>query len=144
MLWVWSFPVGTKEVFLKRAVRKRQAKFLKTTCEVASIYYIYRLYTRNLLKTILSQAFFAKFTKLHVIPFIWNSKIYFAGAFKHFSPFQIITLLPFSSQIFGVTFFLEHLSVVVSANTYLIAISKKLKQFPEITCKCRKFNMNSL
>ena len=48
MLWIWFCPVTTKELFLKIAAPKRQAKSLKTTCEVVSFYYIYKLYTWNL------------------------------------------------------------------------------------------------
>ena len=64
MLWIWTCPVITKELFLKIAVPKRQTKCLKTTCEVVSFCYIYKLYTWNLLKTILSQAFLKGFAKI--------------------------------------------------------------------------------
>ena len=36
MLWMWSCPVSTKELFLKIAVLKRQKKSLKSTFEVVS------------------------------------------------------------------------------------------------------------
>ena len=64
MLWIWFCPVTSKELFLKIAAPKRQAKSLKTTCEVVSFYYICKLYTWNLLKTILPQAFFKGFAKI--------------------------------------------------------------------------------
>ena len=53
-------PATTKELFL---APKRHTKSLKTTCEVVSFYYICNLYTWNLLKTILSQAFRKGFAK---------------------------------------------------------------------------------
>ena len=43
MLWIWSCPVSTKELFLKIAVPKRQTKSLKSNCEVVSFYYICKL-----------------------------------------------------------------------------------------------------
>ena len=41
-----------------------QAKSLKTTFEVVSFYYICKLYTWNLLKTILSQALLKGFARI--------------------------------------------------------------------------------
>ena len=38
ILWIWSCPVTTKELFLEIAAPKRQVKFLKITCEVVSFY----------------------------------------------------------------------------------------------------------
>ena len=52
------------ELFLKIAAPNRQAKSLKSTCEVVSFYYICKLYTWNLLKTILSQALFKGFARI--------------------------------------------------------------------------------
>ena len=75
MLWVWSCPVNTKELFLKKAVPKRQKKSLKTNCEAVSFCYICKLYNWNLLQIILSQVFLKDFAKIACdAPFIWNSK----------------------------------------------------------------------
>ena len=57
MLWIWLCPVITNELLLKISVPKRQIKSLKTTREVVSFYYIYKLYNLNLPQTILSEAF---------------------------------------------------------------------------------------
>ena len=64
MLWIWFCTVTTKELFIKIAALKRQVNALKTTCEVVSIYYIFKLYTWNLGKTILSQAFLKDFAEI--------------------------------------------------------------------------------
>ena len=37
MLWIWSCPVSTKELFLKIVVPKRQTKSLKSNCEVVEV-----------------------------------------------------------------------------------------------------------
>ena len=73
-------PIGTKELFYKTTVPKRQANSLKSTCQVVSFYYICKLCTWNLLKTILSQVskIFFKFSSLKLLnclwyTFIWNS-----------------------------------------------------------------------
>ena len=63
MLWIWSCPVITKELLLKIAVPKRQTKSLKGNCEVVSFYYICKLYSWKLLRTIFSQAFLKDFAK---------------------------------------------------------------------------------
>ena len=49
--------VTAKELLVKIAAPKRQVKSLKIACEVVSFYYICKLYTWNLWKLILSQAF---------------------------------------------------------------------------------------
>ena len=73
-------PIGTKELFYKTTVPKRQVNSLKSTCQVVSFYYICKLCTWNLLKTILSQVskIFFKFSSLKLLnclwyTFIWNS-----------------------------------------------------------------------
>ena len=108
MLWIWSCPVTTKELFLKIAAPKKQAKSLKTTCEVVCFYYICKLYTRNLLRTILSQAFLNGFAKItcdvNLFGTVKNLIIYFAQTFRCFSHDQFITLLLFSYQIFETLF----------------------------------------
>ena len=134
MLWLLSFPVDTKELFLKKAVPKRQTKYLKSNCEVVSFYYICKLYIWNLLKTIFSQAFLKNFAKAFLKDFanfplygiVKNLIIYFAEAFWYFSHYQFTTLLPFY-QNFGSASFKEHLPVVVSANTCLKVTPKNLK-----------------
>ena len=42
---IWFYHVSTKVLFLKIAVPKKQAKSLKSTCEVVSFCYICKLYT---------------------------------------------------------------------------------------------------
>ena len=42
MLWIWSYPVSKKELFLKLAFPKKQAKSLKTIGEELRFYCIYR------------------------------------------------------------------------------------------------------
>ena len=64
MLWIWSCPTSTKELFLKVAIPKRRTKSLKIICEVVSFYYICKLYTWNFLRTIFSQAFLKDFAKI--------------------------------------------------------------------------------
>ena len=73
-------PIDTKELFYKTTVPKRQVSSLKSTCQVVSFYYICKLCTWNLLKTILSQVskIFFKFSSLKLLnclwyTFIWNS-----------------------------------------------------------------------
>ena len=131
MLWKWSFPLSTKELFHKITVPKRQTKSLKTTSEAVSFYYICKLYTWDLLKAIFSQAFLKDFAKttcnFALYEIIKNLIIYFAEAFRYFSHCKFTTLLPFSYQVFGVAFFYEHLPLVVSANTCLKVIPKKIK-----------------
>ena len=104
MLWIWSCSVITEEFFLKIAAPKRQTKFPKTTSEVISFYYICKLYTWNLLKTILSQAFPQSFAKIacdfNLNGTVKNLIIYFVETFRCFSHDQFITLFLFSYQIF--------------------------------------------
>ena len=90
------------------AVLKRQTKLLNTNCEFVSFYYICNLHTLNLLKTILSQAFPERFAKIaYDISISKNLIIYFAEAFRYFSHYQFITLLPFSYHISGAASFLR-------------------------------------
>ena len=106
MLWILSCPVSTKELFLETAVLKRQAKSLKSNCEVASFYYIYKLFIWNLLETIFSQAFLKDFVKAFLKDFanfpsygiVKNLIISFAETFWYFSHYRFITLLPFLSK----------------------------------------------
>ena len=134
MLWMLSCPVSIKEMFLKTAVPKRQTKCMKSNCEVVSFYYIFKLYTWNLLSTIFSQAFLKGFTKEFLKGFadfplrgmVKNLIIYFAEVFWYFPNYQFTTLLPFY-QNFASAFFKEHLLVVVSANTCLRVTPKNLK-----------------
>ena len=101
MLWIWSCPVSTKELFLKIAVPKRQTKSLKSACEVVNFYYVCKLYA--------SQAFLKDLAKITCDFFLYgivsNLIIYFAEAFRYFSHYQFTTLLPFSYQVFGADFF---------------------------------------
>ena len=53
-----------QELFLEIAAPKTHAKSLNTTCEVVNFYYICKLYTWNLLKTILSQALLKGFARI--------------------------------------------------------------------------------
>ena len=104
MLWIWFCPVTTRELLLKIAAPKRQAKSLKTTCEIVSFYYICKLYTWNLLKTILSEEFPKGFAKIpcdvNLYGTVKNLIIYFAEILRRFSHDQFLTLLLFSYQIF--------------------------------------------
>ena len=128
MLWVWSCPINLKDLFHKIAVSERQAKSLKSNCEVVSFYYICKWYTWNLLRTNFSQAFLTDFAKAFFKDFadfplygiVKNLMIYFPH-------YQFTTLLPFFYQNFGSDFFKEHLTVVVSANTCLKVTPKKRK-----------------
>ena len=114
MLWIWSCPVSTKELFLKIAVPKRQTKFLKSTCEVVSFYYICKLYTLNLLRTIFSQAFLKDFAKITcdfpLYGIVKNLIIYFAEA----SDIFLIINLPLLS-LFLIKLLEQHFSM----NTFL-------------------------
>ena len=100
MLWIWSCPAITKELLHKITAPKRQKKSLKTTCEVVSFYYIHKLYTWNLLKTIPSQTFLKGFAKIacdvNLYGTVKNLMIYFSDTFRCFSHDQFITLLLFS------------------------------------------------
>ena len=133
MLWIWSCPVSTKELFLKIAVPKRQTKSLKSNCEVVTFYYICKLYIWNWLWTIFSQAFLKNFAKAFLKDFanfplygiVKNLIIYFAEAFWYFSHYHFTTLLLFY-QNFGSASFKEHLPVVVSAKTRLKVTPKNL------------------
>ena len=77
--------VTAKELFLKIVAPKRQAKSLKTTCELVSFYYICNLYTWNLWK-IISKAFFKGFAKfasnVKLYGTVRNLIIYFAETFQ--------------------------------------------------------------
>ena len=130
ILWIWSCPVSTKELFLKIAVPEKQTKSLKSTCEVVSFYYIFKLYTLNLLRTIFSQAFLKDFAKITcdfpLYGIVKNLIIYFAEAFRYFSHYQFTTLIPFSYQAFGAAFFYEYFPVVVSVNTCLKVTPRNL------------------
>ena len=74
------------KLFLKIAAPKRQAKSLKTTFEVVRFYCICKLYTWNLWKAILSQAFLKGFTKIacdvKLYGIVRNLIIYFAETFQ--------------------------------------------------------------
>ena len=80
--------------------------------------------------------------------FIWNSKKSNDLLLRHFSMFfswSIYHSSPFFWLNFWAAFFLEHLTVVVSANTCLkVATQKllKLKKSPEIIYKCEKVTSN--
>ena len=89
-------PCKYKGIAPEIAVLKRQTKFLKSTCEVVSFYYICKLYTWNLLRTILSQAFLKDFAKITcdfpLCVIVKNLTIYFA---EHLSDiFFTSTTLP--------------------------------------------------
>ena len=134
MLWIWSCPVSTKELFCKIAFPQGQTKSLKSNCQVVSFYYICKLHTWNLLWTIFSQAVLKDFAKAFLKDFsdfllygiVKNLRIYFAGAFWYFSHYQFTTLLPFY-QNFRSAFLKKHLPVVVLANTCLRVTPKNLK-----------------
>ena len=102
MLWIWFCPVTTKELFLKIAAPKKQAKSLKTTCEVVSFYYICKLYIWDLWKTIPSQAFRKGFAiiacDVKLYGTVRNLIIYFAETFPCLLLLfcKFITLLLFS------------------------------------------------
>ena len=102
MLWIWFCTVTTKELFIKIAAPKRQAKSLKTTCEIVSFYYICKLWTWNLWKIILSQGFVKGFAKIaydvKLYGTVRNLIIYFAETFRCLLLlfYKFITLLLFS------------------------------------------------
>ena len=104
MLWIWSSFVTTKELFLKIAATIRQTKSLKTTCEEVNLKYICKLYTWNLIKTILSQAFLKGFAEIacdvNLYETVKNLIIYFVETFRCFSADEFITLLLFSYHNF--------------------------------------------
>ena len=104
MLWIWSSFVTTKELFLKIAAPIKQTKSLKTTCEEVSLYYICKLYTWNLIKTILSQIFLKGFAEIacdvNLYETVKNLMIYSVQTFQCFSADEFITLLHFSYQNF--------------------------------------------
>ena len=131
MLWIWFCPVITKELFLQMSVNNRQTKSLKTTCEVVSFHYIYKLYKWNFSQKVLPQAFLKGFAKITCDVLLYrtvkNLIIYGPEAFKYFSHYEFITLFPFSYHIFGAAFFYEDLPVIVLANTWLTVAPKKLK-----------------
>ena len=127
MLWIWFSPVTTKKLLFKITAPKRQVKSLKTTCEVVSFYYICKLYTWNLWKTILSQAFLKGFAKIacdvKLYGTVRNLIIYFAETFQCLLMITISYIyysFPFfsSPNVWG-AFFQGNLPVIVSANTYL-------------------------
>ena len=132
MQWICSCHVRTKELLLKIAVLKRQTKSLKTTWDVVSFYYICKLYAWNFLKVIFSQAFLKDFAKIACdVPFygkVKNLIINFAKAFRYFSHYQFIAPLSILSRFWS-SFFLEHLPVVVSANTCLKVTHKNSSNF---------------
>ena len=88
MLWIWFCTLTTKELFIKIAAPKRQAKSLKTTCEAVSFYYIYKLDTWNVWKKILLKAFLKGFAKIACVIKLYrtvrNLIIYFAETFRFF------------------------------------------------------------
>ena len=135
MLWIWSSPVSTKELFIKITVPKRQIKSLKRNYEVVTFYYICKLHTWNLLYTIFSQAFLNDFAEAFLkdftdFPLIWNSrKSNNLRSQKLFDIFLIINLPLFFlfNRNFGSAFFKDHLPVVVSTNTCLKVTPKNLK-----------------
>ena len=127
MLWIWFYPVTTKELFLKIAGPKRQAKSLKTTCEVVIFYYTCKLYIWNLWKTILSHEFLKSFAKIacnvKLYGSVRNLIIYFAETFQCLLMVTILWIYSsfpfFSSPNVWADFFQENLQVIVSANTCL-------------------------
>ena len=110
MLWIWFCTVTTKELLLI-AAPKRQANFLKTTCEVISFYYIFKLCIWTLWKTILSQAFRKGFAKtacdVKLSGTVRNLIIYFAEIFRcllllfyKFITLPLFSLLQMLEQLF--------------------------------------------
>ena len=144
MLWIWFCPVTTKELFLKIAAPKRQAKSLKTTCEVVSFYYICKLYTWNLWKTILSQAFLKGFAKIacdvKLYGTVRNLIIYFAETFQCLLLlfYKFITLLLFS--------LLQMFEQLFSRKTSqcLFQLIHVWKKHPQKTSKTSKNSWNNL
>ena len=144
MLWIWFCPVTTKELFLKIAAPKRQAKSLKTTCEVVSFYYICKLYTWNLWKTILSQAFLKGFAKIacdvKLYGTVRNLIIYFAETFRCLLLlfYKFITLLLFS--------LLQMFEQLFSRKTsqWLFQLIHDWKKHPPKTSKTSKNSLNNL
>ena len=144
MLWIWFCPVTTKELFLKIAAPKRQAKSLKTTCEVVSFYYICKLYTWNLWKTILSQAFLKGFAKIacdvKLYGTVRNLIIYFAETFRCLLLlfYEFITLLLFS--------LLQMFEQLFSRKTsqWLFQLIYIWKKHPQKTSKTSKNSLNNL
>ena len=105
MLWIWSCPVGKKELLLEKAVPKRLSKSLKTTSRVVT-FLLHLQAEHQILKTNLSQVFFKGFAcDATLYGIVKNITTYFSEAFRCFSHYQFITLLPFSYQIFEAAFF---------------------------------------
>ena len=133
MLWICFYSVTTKELFLKIAATKRMEKSLKTTSEAVSFYYISKLYTWNLLKTILSEAFLKGFAKIacdvNLYRRVRNIIIYFAKTFRCFFSWSIYYSSPF---------FLSNLWAAFSRKTslllfHLIHVWKKHRQKTKIS-----------
>ena len=134
MLWIWSCPVSTKELFLKIAVTKRQTKSLKSNCELVSFYSVSKLYTWNLLETSFPQAFLKDSAKAFLKDFpdfllcgiVKNLIIYFTESFWYFSHYRFATILLFYHNFISASF-KKYLPVVVSASTCLKVTPKNLK-----------------
>ena len=115
MLWIWSCPVSTEEMFLKIAAPKRQTKSSKSNCEVAFITFI-RCTPEIYYKQFFSQAFFKDFAKALLKDFadfplygiVKNLIIYFAKLFDIFLVINL-PLFPLFYQTFASASFKEHL-----------------------------------
>ena len=84
------------------------------------------------IKNNFSQQFkdFAKITcDFPVYGIVKNLIIYFSKAFRYFSHYQFITVLPLSYPVFGAAYFWEHFPLVVSANTCLKVTLKNSNNF---------------
>ena len=89
----------------KGAAPKKQRKSLKSNCELVSFYYICKLHTWSLSRTIFSLSFLKDFAKstcdFPLYGIVKNLTIFFAEAFRYFSNYQLTTLLPFPYQFLG-------------------------------------------
>ena len=139
MLWIRFFPVTTKELFLKIAAPKRQEKSLKTTCEAVSFYFVCKLYTWNLWKTILSQAFLKGFAKIacdfKLYGTVRNLTIYFAETFQCLLLlfYKFITLLQMFQQLFS-----------RKTSQWLFQLIHVWKKHPQKSSKTSKNSLNNL
>ena len=142
MLWVWLFPVTTKKLFFKITAPKRQVNFLKTTCEVVSLYYICKLYNWNLWKAILSQAFLKGFARIpcdvKLYGTVRNLIIYFAETFRcslllFYKCIALFSLL----QMFELLFSRK-------ASQRLFQLIHVWKKHPQKTSKTSKHSLSNL
>ena len=97
MLWICSYPVSKKELFLKSTVPKKHAESLKTIWKELRFYgiYISQVFTNGLAKTSIPR------------PCMWNSKKPYNQSFWIFLSSSMYDSPPFMFSNFRSTFFLQ-------------------------------------